>query len=117
MAEALFIGHFEGGNDPGQRPYLAQVAVETGVFETQDKALDFFKSNEFDKEVNEGYQQARALGISGVPFFIFQNKYAVSGAQPPEAFAQLFEKLSKEHQPEEVSLEGAACEVGKPCNV
>jgi predicted DsbA family dithiol-disulfide isomerase len=39
---------------------------------------------------------ARELGITGVPFFIFEGKYGVSGAQPPEALLQVIDKIAAE---------------------
>jgi predicted DsbA family dithiol-disulfide isomerase len=44
--------------------------------------------------------QARQLGVSGVPFFIFDRKYAFSGAQPPEAFLQVFDKIAEDAEQE-----------------
>jgi len=120
LAETFFTGYFENEQDPGQRPYLVKTTVETGIFASEDEANQFFDSSAFDKEVNDGYRQAKELGISGVPFFIFKNQYAVSGAQPPEAFLEVFKRLSKENKstddakPEQVA-DGGACEVGKEC--
>jgi predicted DsbA family dithiol-disulfide isomerase len=119
LAESFFTGYFEQEQDPGQRPYLVKTTVETSVFSSEEEANQFFDSSEFDKEVNDGYRQAKELGISGVPFFIFNNQYAVSGAQPPDAFLEVFKRLSKEKQtnvqPEQM-VDGGACEVGKECN-
>jgi predicted DsbA family dithiol-disulfide isomerase len=91
--------------------------LDTGVFASEKEANDFFDSSAFDKEVNAGYRQAKELGVSGVPFFVLDNKYGISGAQPPEAFLQVFEQLSKEKKPQPEQLaDGGACEVGKECS-
>jgi protein disulfide-isomerase len=44
--------------------------------------------NDYNKEVTEDMQEANKLGINGVPFFVFDRKYAVSGAQPVDTFLQ-----------------------------
>lgn len=44
--------------------------------------------------VNQDIQEARTIGVTGVPFFVFDRKYAVSGTQPPQAFLQTLEKSS-----------------------
>ena len=46
-------------------------------------------------EVRKDEENASRLKISGVPYFVFNNKYAVSGAQPPELFLEVLEKVKK----------------------
>lgn len=95
LAERLFSGYFEHQQDPGSRVWLAKEAVSTGVFSSIEEANEFFKSDTFDAEVKQGYLTARKMGINGVPFFVFEGKWAVSGAQPPEAFLDIFNELVK----------------------
>lgn len=95
LAERLFSGYFEHQRDPGSRTWLAQEAVASGVFSSIEEANQFFQSDTYDAEVKQGYLAARKLGIAGVPFFVFEGKWAVSGAQPPEAFLDIFEELVK----------------------
>lgn len=59
-------------------------------------------------------KEAKEIGVQGVPFFLINRKYALSGAQPPEAFTQALEKVWEEENPkpqfEDLSgSEGAAC--------
>jgi predicted DsbA family dithiol-disulfide isomerase len=49
-------------------------------------------------DFNADIEQARAFGISGVPFFVLNGKYAVSGAQDSSVFVNAFEQLSNEAQ-------------------
>lgn len=114
--EALFKGYFEEEKDPGNVGWLAEEAVKVGLFPDQTAAEDWLKGEEGLEKVKAGYKKAQAsdfvppadypvaadlsrskqsLGITGVPFFIFGNKYAVSGAQPPEAFFEVFQELVK----------------------
>ena len=52
------------------------------------KVEAFLKSDEGGKEVKESEEKAYDLGVTGVPFFVFNNQFAVSGAQPVSAFKQ-----------------------------
>jgi len=52
--------------------------------------------------------------VRGVPFFVFENKYGVSGAQPPELFAQALETVWSEKQPSLISLDGGSGEACGP---
>ncbi|KAJ9120714.1 hypothetical protein QFC22_002645 [Naganishia vaughanmartiniae] len=93
LAERLFSGYFEHRKNPGSREYLASEAVKSGVFPTTEAAKEFFESDRYDAEVKQGYLKARMMGVTGVPFFVFDGKVAVSGAQPPEAFLDIFTEL------------------------
>jgi predicted DsbA family dithiol-disulfide isomerase len=95
LAERLFSGYFEHQQDPGSRAWLAKEAVSAGVFSSIEEANEFFKSDTYDAEVKQGYLNARKMGINGVPFFVFEGKWAVSGAQPPAAFLDIFNELVK----------------------
>lgn len=94
LAERLFSGYFEHQKNPGSREYLACEAVTSGVFPTIEAANDFFESDQYDAEVKQGYLRARIMGVTGVPFFVFDGKVAVSGAQPPEVFLEVFRDLA-----------------------
>ncbi|PWK23017.1 putative DsbA family dithiol-disulfide isomerase [Arcicella aurantiaca] len=65
-------------------------------------------------EVKEEMNYYRQLGISGVPFFIFNQKYAVSGAQPSDVFTEVIEKVAQEL--EIANVEGEVCDIdGENC--
>jgi protein disulfide-isomerase len=53
-------------------------------------------SDAFANEVKEDIAAANSIGVQGVPFFVFENKYAISGAQPATAFLQTLEKVWEE---------------------
>ena len=75
------------------------------------------QGNEYTKEVQQDQYEAQQLGIQGVPFFVFNNKYAVSGAQPTEVFADVLEKVWEEEKPAlEMVSEGATCTPDGVCN-
>lgn len=89
VVELLFRRYFEQGKDIGAIDVLVQIAVEAGL-EGAD-AERFLSGTDGVEEVRAENVAAHRLGISGVPCFIFEKKYAVSGAQEPEVFFQVFD--------------------------
>ncbi|MEU8357755.1 DsbA family oxidoreductase [Nonomuraea sp. NPDC048882] len=85
MAERLFRAYFTEGRDVADAGVLAELAAEVGVTDTGEGA----------EEVREQLARARSLGISGVPLFLFEGKYAVSGAQPVDAFAAAIDEVAE----------------------
>ena len=67
-------------------------------------------TDEYAAQVLADLDQARAFGITGVPFFVVDRKYAVSGAQPTELFTQLLERAWADAHPSlEVLADGTVC--------
>jgi predicted DsbA family dithiol-disulfide isomerase len=86
LVERLFRAYFTDGRNVGSHDDLADLAAEAGL--DRAGAAEALASGAFQAEVAADIDQARQYGISGVPFFVFGQKYAVSGAQPVEAFVQ-----------------------------
>jgi len=84
----LFKAYFEQGLDIGDLDTLVECALRAGIDE--QSARQFLKSDDGRQEVVASDVYARRLGINGVPCFIVNRKYAVSGAQPPSAFVEVF---------------------------
>lgn len=84
----LFKAYFEEGLDIGDLDVLVQCAGRAGL--DMQLARRFLQSDEGRQEVVASDVYARRLGINGVPCFIVNRKYAVSGAQPPSAFVEVF---------------------------
>ncbi|KAG9090175.1 hypothetical protein FS749_000759 [Ceratobasidium sp. UAMH 11750] len=91
----ILRGYHELEEDIGDPEVLARYAEKTGVM-SRAETLKFLASDELKKEVAEGIEEAREMGITGVPFTVIDDKWAISGGQPSEVFYQVFEKLSKE---------------------
>jgi predicted DsbA family dithiol-disulfide isomerase len=86
MALRLFEAYFTQAVDITDPDELERLAVEVGLETSAIKAL--LESDEHHDEVQRSQLEAEQLGIRGVPFYIFNRQYALSGAQPSEMFEQ-----------------------------
>jgi predicted DsbA family dithiol-disulfide isomerase len=91
IAEILFRRFFIDGEDLGDRSILIAAATEAGM---DHELVSELLENDADLEtVRQEDQMARKMGVSGVPFFIIDDKYALSGAQDPAAFLAAFDQV------------------------
>ena len=86
VVSALFQCYFVDGEDIGDSKVLASAARAGGLADIDIPA--FLAGDQGRSEVQAGLDQARRLGVSGVPTFIFNGTTGLSGAQPPEALRQ-----------------------------
>ena len=114
VKEALFKIHFEEGKNIDDISILSEVAVSIGLDAEEVKQL--LKSDDFTYEVKQDEMEARNIGVRGVPFFVFDDKYAISGAQPVEAFLQTLEKVWEENKSELKISEGDSCSSEGNCD-
>ena len=89
IVEALFRAYFLEGEDIGEINVLVEIARAAGLKETD--ARIHLTGEEGIKETKAEAWEAKRLGISGVPCFVFNGEYAISGAQGPEVFLQIFD--------------------------
>jgi predicted DsbA family dithiol-disulfide isomerase len=94
--EALFHAYFLEGRNIGDRAVLADIAEEAGL--DRSEAADYLAGDADAEAVLGEDALARRAGINGVPCFIFNGRFALSGAQEPEAFFQLFDLAREEEQ-------------------
>ncbi|MFF7683210.1 DsbA family protein [Microbacterium sp. NPDC007973] len=87
LAELLMSAYFLEGKHVGRDDDLVALAVEVGLDEAE--AREALSSQRYRAAVRADQEQARQFGITGVPFFVIDGKYGVSGAQPVEAFSQI----------------------------
>jgi predicted DsbA family dithiol-disulfide isomerase len=92
--ERLLAAYFVEGRHVGRDEDLADLAAEVGL--DRDEVLQALQSNTFLDDVHADQAQAVAYGIQGVPFFVVDDKYGVSGAQSPETFAEVLAKVAGE---------------------
>jgi predicted DsbA family dithiol-disulfide isomerase len=89
----LFRAYHAEGRDIGDAETLAGLAAEAGL--PGDRALALLASGEGAAEVAGDLEQAQALGITGVPFFLFEGAWSVSGAQPTEVFGEALREVAR----------------------
>ncbi|MCC9205923.1 DsbA family oxidoreductase [Arthrobacter sp. zg-Y769] len=109
--EALLSAHFEKGRDIGAADDLVEIGTRIGL--DADRVKDMLATDEYADAVRADIAQARSLGISGVPFFVLDDKYGISGAQPADLFSSALEQAWQESHPlvnlTPVSADGPAC--------
>lgn len=110
MEEALFLAHFTQGKNVSDVETLAALAEGIGL--DRQEVLSYLKSDKGSDAVRQDIAEAQEIGVNGVPFFVLDRKYAVSGAQPVAAFVQALNQTYQEME-ETVEVSGsrddAAC--------
>ena len=107
VKEAFMKAYFIDKQDLTQENILIELLEKYGW--SVEKTLEIINSDVATDEVKEEMNYYRQLGVTGVPFFIFNQKYAISGAQPVEVFVEILEKVSKEMSVE--MMAGEVCDV------
>ena len=94
VVERLFKAYFEDGRDVGNRKVLVEIANDAGM---DGELVHYLLAQEADTQLVEREDAlAHQMGISGVPTFIFANKYAASGAHEPEKLLRVIDTIVKE---------------------
>jgi predicted DsbA family dithiol-disulfide isomerase len=94
MADALFRGYFAQGRDLNDPEALAAMAADAGL--DPDEARAYLAGDSGAQDVWESQQVAVGLGIGGVPFYVIDDRYAVSGGQPAEVWLRTLEAIEAE---------------------
>lgn len=116
VKERLLTAYLTDGERIGDPDTLARLAAEAGLDEAE--AREVLESDRYTAEVRADERQAHAYGISGVPFFVVDGRYGVSGAQPADALLQVLETAWAEAHPLHVLTpaggggDGGACADG-----
>jgi predicted DsbA family dithiol-disulfide isomerase len=92
MATTLFHAYFTEGRNVSDRDVLVECAVEAGL--NADDARALLDGNEYVDAVHESQRQAEKRGVTGVPCYVFNDKQAVTGAQPAEVFVDVLDTLA-----------------------
>ena len=94
MKERLLAAYFEQGRHLGRIDELVELATEVGLDPVVTR--DALEDGRYEPDVRADQAQAHAFGINGVPFFVLEGKYGISGAQAPEMFLQALEQVGAE---------------------
>jgi len=92
--ECFFKAYFTDGKDLADHKTLLDLGIKIGL--TAPEINHALADDEYAYRVNADVQEANNIGVTGVPFFVFDRKYAVSGAQPPAVFLQTLQKSYSE---------------------
>ncbi|WP_163539303.1 DsbA family oxidoreductase [Gracilibacillus sp. YIM 98692] len=117
FVENTLYHYFTLSADLSDLETLVHIGEKSGL--EKQHILDVLQNQDrYVKEVRNDQHQAQKLGITGVPFFVFNQKYAVSGAQPIETFMQALEKVEEEERGQFENLsnsKGSYCD-GDQCH-
>ncbi|MDZ5664013.1 DsbA family oxidoreductase [Nocardioides sp. S-58] len=108
VKEALLHAYFTEARNVADHAVLREVAVGAGV--DAARVDEVLAGTEYTSDVHADIEQAQAYGATGVPFFVVDEKYGVSGAQPTEVFTQVLDRAWSESHPRiEVLATGDEC--------
>ncbi len=106
MTEAFFKAYFTSGIDLSKDDNLISVAVSVGLDKEKSRAVILDK--ELLTKISDREKELQGLGIRGVPFYIIDNQYGVSGAQASETFVKALKEVGGK-----LEISGEACDVDK----
>ena len=109
VGEALFRAHFVEGRNLADTQTLIAAAAAGGIAAERVTAL--LAGDEGLPEIQAQLAQAQALGIQSVPTFVVNDRYAIQGAQPPEAFAQALRQIAADMPEAPAAAQGGQCDV------
>lgn len=117
--ERLFKAYFTEGKNTADHAVLLQLGTEIGLDAEDVKTM--LAGDAYGDAVHRDEYEARQIGVRGVPYFVFNDKYSVSGAQPAETFLGALTQAYSEWTPSrakpiELTDEGTSCTIDGECN-
>lgn len=113
MEEVLFKAYFTEGKNIDDKATLLELAISIGL-KKEDVEIALF-TDQFADAVKRDVLEAQQIGVRGVPFFVIDRKYAVSGAQSPEVFLDALTKAKNESKMDITDSDDASCSVDGNC--
>lgn len=117
VAMDLFALYHINGTHLSDKAALATLATKHGLFKNPDEARVWLDGPGSDLTVKKAYQRAQRNGITGVPFFVFQDKYAASGAMGVDEFVNIITEITKREKsssPQPMAVTGDQCIIQNP---
>lgn len=117
--EQFFKAYFTDGKDLNDQETLFEIASLIGL--TKEEAATALTDDSYAYRVKQDIHEAAQIGVRGVPFFVMNRRYAVSGAQAPEVFLETIEKAYEEWRNDNPLndfeiIEGQSCDIDGNCN-
>jgi predicted DsbA family dithiol-disulfide isomerase len=116
MEEALFKAYFTEGKNIDDAQTLMELGTAIGL--KADEIKEVLNGDLYAAEVEQDIMEAQQVGVRGVPFFVIDRKYAVSGAQQSDVFLGALNKAWSESSPQNnnLSADGGSCDIDGNCN-
>jgi predicted DsbA family dithiol-disulfide isomerase len=116
--ERLFKAYFTEGKNVDDKDTLVQIGVEIGL--PEEAIRNMLQGDLYEEEVKQDMYEAQQIGVRGVPFFVIDRKYAVSGAQASSVFLGALQKAYGAYEKERLetsasNADGAACSIDGDC--
>jgi predicted DsbA family dithiol-disulfide isomerase len=108
LKEALLSAYQEKGEHIGDPDVLTKVALEVGLEE--DEVREVLAGDRYADDVRRDEREAHEIGVQGVPFFVFDRRFAVSGAQASDVLLEVLERAWADRQPVEI-IAGDSCDI------
>jgi len=114
LKEALMSAYFEQARDLSDHAVLREVATDVGL--DARRVDEVLAGDQYADAVRADVARAASYGATGVPYFVLEDQYAVSGAQPTEVFAQVLDQVWEATRPTPVQVvAGAGHQAGEVC--
>ncbi|RAJ08566.1 putative DsbA family dithiol-disulfide isomerase [Chitinophaga skermanii] len=113
--EVLFKAYFTDGKDVSNHDTLINLFTSIGL--DREEVVHVLTTEVFSDDVHRDEAQAVQLGVRGVPFFVLNDKYGVSGAQPSELFLQALQQSYSEYNASRLPLDFSTAIAGDACDV
>jgi len=117
--EKLFDAYFISGKNIDDTNTLLELGLSIGL--PKEELLKVLQGNDYTDEVNKDIFEAQQVGVKGVPFFVFDKKFAISGAQESAVFLTSLQKAFEEWKKNNPNaalkvVEGKVCKPEKDCD-
>jgi predicted DsbA family dithiol-disulfide isomerase len=96
VVERLFRAYFTEQQSLFDQQTLVNLGADAGL--NRDEAAATLHDNRYANAVDTDIEMAHRLGVSGVPFYVINDRYAISGAQAPETFLDVLQRVAADHQ-------------------
>jgi predicted DsbA family dithiol-disulfide isomerase len=96
VIERFYRAYFTERQSLFDKKTLVDLGADAGL--NRDEAAATLHGDRYEEAVREDIETARQLGVTGVPFFVIDNRYGLSGAQAPETFLDMLHRIAADHQ-------------------
>jgi protein disulfide-isomerase len=116
--EVLFYAYFTEGKNLSNTSILVELGQKIGL--NSSEIISALEDKRFEKNVIKDIEEAQQIGVKGVPFFVFDRKYAISGAQPIDTFLNTLVQVHKEWEENKnsslsINSDGETCDTNGDC--